>query len=266
MNFFTGFLIGVVSLIPGISGGTVLVLMKKFEYLTEVITNFKDKKNKLILLSVILGIFLGAITFSRIIELLFYFIPSETLIFFSGLVLFQVPYLIKENKIKLQKNFFLLGLIIIFSLNFIPIESSKVITEFPKLNFIFLIFFLLSGAIDGFFTIIPGISGSLIMMILGPYYLYKSFLAHLSFKTLHFIIPLFFYFIGDLLGFYFGSKVSHHFLKKAPNAFMNLILGMVLGSILVLIPTPILETLPLLKYSLALTLSYLAIYLLNKIT
>lgn len=81
MNFFTGFLIGVVSLIPGISGGTVLVLMKKFNYLTEIITNFKDKKNKMILFRVILGIFLGAITFSRIIELLFYFIPNETLIF-----------------------------------------------------------------------------------------------------------------------------------------------------------------------------------------
>ncbi len=90
MNFFTGFLIGIVSLIPGISGGTILVLMKKFNYLTEIITNFKDKKNKMILFTVILGIFLGAITFSRIIELLFYFIPNETLIFFSGLVLFQV--------------------------------------------------------------------------------------------------------------------------------------------------------------------------------
>ncbi|MCI9280367.1 MAG: DUF368 domain-containing protein [Bacilli bacterium] len=266
MNFFTGFLIGVVSLIPGISGGTVLVLMKKFNYLTEIITNFKDKKNKMILFRVILGIFLGAITFSRIIELLFYFIPNETLIFFSGLVLFQVPYLIKENKIKLQKNFFLLGLIIIFALNFIPVESTKVITEFPKINLIFLILFMFSGTIDGFFTIIPGISGSLIMMILGPYYLYKSFLAHLSIKTFYFILPLFFYFIGDLLGFYFGSKVSHHFLKKAPNAFMNLILGMVIGSIIVLIPTPILKTLPLLKYSLALTLSYLSIYLINKIS
>lgn len=266
MNFFTGFLIGVVSLIPGISGGTVLVLMKKFNYITEMITNFKDKKNKMILFTVILGIFLGAITFSRIIELLFYFIPNETLIFFSGLVLFQVPYLIKENKIKLQKNFFLLGLIIIFALNFIPVESTKIITEFPKINLIFLILFMFSGTIDGFFTIIPGISGSLIMMILGPYYLYKSFLAHLSIKTFYFILPLFFYFIGDLLGFYFGSKVSHHFLKKAPNAFMNLILGMVIGSIIVLIPTPILKTLPLLKYSLALTLSYLSIYLINKIS
>ncbi len=54
MNFFTGFLIGVVSLIPGISGGTVLVLMKKFNYLTEIITNFKDKKNKMILFTFIL--------------------------------------------------------------------------------------------------------------------------------------------------------------------------------------------------------------------
>ena len=44
MIFFTGFLIGVVSLIPGISGGTMLVLTKKYEEITEAITHFKLKK------------------------------------------------------------------------------------------------------------------------------------------------------------------------------------------------------------------------------
>ena len=149
MNFFTGFLIGVTSLIPGISSGTILVLIKKFDYLTNVITNIKSKKNRSILLSVIIGIFFGALTFSRIIELLFYFIPNETLIFISGLVLFQVPHLIKTEKIKPQKPYLLLGLIFIFTLNLFPNDPSKVIIDFPSLTFIFLIFFTLAGLTDG---------------------------------------------------------------------------------------------------------------------
>ena len=102
MNFFTGFLIGVVSLIPGISGGTILVLMHKYEEITKAITHFRERKNRMILFFLVLGIFLGTITFARIIEFLFYFIPNATLILFSGFVLFNLPSFIKTEKIKIR--------------------------------------------------------------------------------------------------------------------------------------------------------------------
>lgn len=265
MNLFTGFLIGVASLIPGISSGTILVLINKYEYITNLIVNFKNQKNFFILTTIILGIFLGAITFSRIIELLFYFLPTETLTFFSGLVLFQVPHLIKTEEIKFQKSAFLFGLIFLLIIGLIPHDTDKVITSFPPLTFSFLILFMGSGLLDGFFTIIPGISGSLMMMILGPYFLYKSYLANLNFQTLSYLIPLLFYFIGDLFGFFLGSIVSKYFLKKKKRSFLNFIMGMIIGSILIILPLPNNNTLSLLKYLLSLVFSYLTIYLLNKI-
>ena len=263
MIFFTGFLIGVVSLIPGISGGTILVLMKKYEQVSLAITNFKKKENKILLFFLVLGIFLGTITFARIIELLFYFAPNSTLILFSGLVLFSVPDLIKAEKIKPNLFWFGLGICIICFLTCISGESVTVITDYPKITFLFLILFSLFGMIDGFFTILPGISGSMMMMILGPYFLYKSYLANLNFQNILFCVPLLCYFLGDMCGFYLGSKVSLYFLKKHRKKFMSLVFGMIIMSAIAILPISSLQMDKILIYAIVLLISFLICQILN---
>lgn len=263
MNFFTGFLIGVVSLIPGISGGTVLVLMKKYEEITQAITHFRSKKNLAILFSLIIGIFLGTITFARIIELMFYFIPDITMLLFSGFVLFNIPTFIKSEQIKTNPFWFIVGVFLIFILSFCSQNSSVVIVEYPSITLFFLLFFCFCGAIDGFFTILPGVSGSMVMMILGPYFLYKSFLANLSFQNILYILPLFFYFVGDALGFYLGSKVSLFFLKKYRKPFLSLVLGMVMMSAIIILPAPEYQLYSIIRYIFVLFLSYLICNILN---
>lgn len=257
MIFFTGFLIGVVSLIPGISGGTILVIMKKYQEVANAITNFKKKENIILLGKLILGIILGTITFARIIELMFYFIPTSTIILFSGFIIFQLPSLIKEEKIKPSFFWTLLGAIFIFFLSSFHVDTPSVIINYPQINLLFLISFAFCGAIDGFFTIIPGVSGSMIMMILGPYFLYKSFLANLNLQNWHFLFPLLFYFIGDGFGFYLGSKLSLFFLKKRHQQFMNFILGMIIASIIVLLPTPEFKCKSMITFAIPLCISYI---------
>lgn len=263
MNFFTGFLIGVVSLIPGISGGTILVLMKKYDTIAHAITHFRQKENALILFFLILGIILGTITFAKIIELLFYFVPDSTMILFSGFVLFNIPNLIKEEKIKPNIFWLCLGFTLIFLLSCLNNHSTPITLHYPQINILFLIYFTFCGAIDGFFTILPGISGSMIMMILGPYYLYKSFLAHLSINSLIFLLPLLFYFIGDVFGFFIGSKFSLYFLKKHRKKFMSLILGMVCMSAIIILPIPTWQFKSILLYIIPLLISYLICQLIN---
>ena len=90
--------------------------------------------------------------------------------------------------------------------------------------------------LDGFITILPGISGSMVMMILGPYYLYKSFLAKLNFHNLIYILPLGLYLIGDLIGIYLGSLFANKMLSKHRNEFVSTILGMMFTSTIILIP------------------------------
>lgn len=265
MIFFTGFLVGVVSLIPGISGGTILVLMKKYEIISSAISNFKQKENRKLLFTLVLGIFLGTLTFARIIELFFYFAPNCTLILFSGFVLFSIPDLMKSEKIKPNFFWLFLGALVIYILSIFSISSAPVILEYPKITFLFLLFFAFCGLLDGFFTILPGISGSMVMMILGPYFLYKSYLANLSFSNIVFIIPLFCYFLGDAIGFFVGSKVSLYFLKHVRKIFMSFVLGMVLMSALILLPIHTLTIQNILLYSIVLLISFIISQILNLI-
>lgn len=265
MIFFTGFLIGVVSLIPGISGGTILVLMKKYEEVSCAISNFKQKENKIMLFFLVLGIILGTITFARIIELCFYFAPNCMFILFSGFILFSIPDFIKTEKIKPNLFWFILGTMIIYFLSMFSTATNPVVLEYPKITFLFLIFFSLSGMIDGFFTILPGVSGSMVMMILGPYFLYKSYLANLSLQNLVFLIPLLCYFLGDIFGFYLGSKVSLYFLKKHRKVFMSFVLGMVLMSALLLLSISNLSLHHLLLYGIMFLISFIICQFLNLI-
>ncbi len=261
MYIKTGFLIGLTSLIPGISGGTILVLLGNYNDIFSCIADFKNNYKNL--LKIILGIILGAVLFSRIIELLFYYLPNGTLIVFSSLIILSLPKLIKQENFKINIFFFLLGAFLIYFLEIITGEFSLLEPAF-SLNIIFLITFLIYGAIDGFFTIIPGISGSMIMMILGPYFLYNFFLANLSFTNLIYIIPLLFYFIGDMIGLFLGSKVSLFCLKKIPNIFMSIILGMVLISSIILIPKLEFSNLNILKYLLFFTIGLILYKITNQ--
>ena len=256
MNFWTGFLVGIASLIPGISGGTILMVTKRYEMISMAISNFSKKENKVILLWLVIGIISGAIVFARIMEMLFYFVPEMTMTFVSGLVLFSIPNFINEEKIKPKMLWFSLGFMVIYGLAMISHNSQLVIKEMPKITVLFLIWFSFCGMIDGFLTILPGISGSMVMMILGPYFLYKSFLANLNLEHLIFVIPLLCYFIGDILGFYLGSKVSIYFLNKKRLNFLSFILGMVIMSVIVILPPLKLELNYLILYLLTLFFSY----------
>lgn len=257
MLFFTGFLVGVASLIPGISGGTILMVTKKYDLITNAISNYYKKENIFLLGTLIIGIILGTLTFAKIIELLFYFIPSGTMIIFSCFVLFHLPNLVKEEKEKPNFKWVVVGILIILILASFSNESDKVILNYPNINICFLIYFAFCGCIDGFFTIIPGISGSMVMMILGPYFLYKSFLANLSFNNIIFLLPLLFYFIGDIFGFLLGSKFSVYFINKDRKKFFSIIIGMIFMSVLVLLPAPDFTSTGILSYLFFILISYL---------
>lgn len=231
-NFIMGLIIGITSLIPGISAGTIIYVSNEFDYITNIITNFKRNIKSIFLL--LLGIIIGVIIFSKIVEFMFTYIPFETIYLFIGFLLFNFKETLKTHK-NLHIIYISIGILLIYILSFFSISTEPVITSYPKLTPFFLLLFALSGCLDGFLTITPGISGSMVMMILGPYYLYKSYLANIT-KNPIFIIPLLCYLIGDIIGIYLGSRISIYLLKRHQKIFSNIIIGMVLISIILLIP------------------------------
>ena len=266
MSFFiTGLLVGIVSLIPGISGGTIILLRNQYEEISQIISHYQKNKKQIFYL--ISGVIIGAIFFAKVVELLFQYLPTETIMLFFGFLLFSTPQLIHKEK----KNINLLGLIIgalIVFLIFLNIPASDpIITNYPQLTISFLILFALSGCLDGFITILPGISGSMVLMLLGPYYLYKSYLANLSLSNISFLIPLTIYFISDLIGIFIGSKLSIYFLQKHHNLFISIIIGFVVASLIILIPFSAFNNLnTILTSIISLIISYITIEFINFFT
>lgn len=231
-NYILGFIIGITSLIPGISAGTIIYLTSDCANTWDIIKDFKH--NILNIIKILLGIILGVLIFSKIIEYLFIYFPYETMYLFIGFLLFNLKNSFIKTK-NLNIFFLIFGALIIYFLSMLSFDNEIVYTTFPSLSLIFLITFSLSGFIDGFLTITPGISGSMMMMLLGPYYLYKSYLANFTFSKI-IVIPLLCYFTFDILGFYFGARFSSYMLKNFEKNFQSFILGMMLASIIILIP------------------------------
>lgn len=231
-NYLLGFIIGITSLIPGISAGTIIYLTSDSLTIWEIIKDFKH--NILNIIKILFGIILGVLIFSKIIEYLFIYFPYETIYLFIGFLLLNLKNSFEKTN-KINVFFFIFGSLIIYFLYMVSPSNELVYTTFPSLSFIFLLIFSLSGFLDGFLTITPGISGSMVMMILGPYYLYKSYLANLIFSKI-IVIPLLCYFIFDFLGFYFGARFSSYMMRKFEKKFVSFILGMMLASIIILIP------------------------------
>lgn len=84
--------------------------------------------------------------------------------------------------------------------------------------------------------LLPGVSGSMVLLILGQYYLFKSYLANVTSFQLDILIPLGFMGIGILLGIVASAKITGFCLKKNRVATLSFILGLIVASSVVLIP------------------------------
>ena len=110
--FLKGIIIGIANIMPGVSGGTLAVIMGVYDKLTEAIGNFPTapvkKKIEYIkfLLQIGSGAAIGIILFARVIEFCFTNYPRATAGGFSLLILPSIPYIIKGEDKKDKKNIF----------------------------------------------------------------------------------------------------------------------------------------------------------------
>ena len=140
-KFIIGFFVGAVSLIPGISGGTILFITKEFENFTCSLISKKNKKIIKYLLVFISGIISGALICAKIIELLFKIIPYDLLFIFSILLLVSIFSLYNEEKNNVKFKWLLTGSIIILLLATLTPETPYTYDFLPKITILFLLFF-----------------------------------------------------------------------------------------------------------------------------
>lgn len=229
-NFLKGMVIGIANIIPGVSGGTMAVVLDIYDNLISSISDFlKDwKKNLRFLLPIVLGAGSGILLFSKLLKNLLDNYPIPTSFFFIGLIVGSIPLIAKKaNETKFKKvNLipFFITFIFLVSLSIIapPEMNETIIRELSVGAFIKL---TLAGAIGAGAMIMPGISGSFILLLIG---LYTTTITAVAEFNVPILIPIG---IGVLLGLVFITKLIDKLLKKYPGPTYFGILGLVIGSI-----------------------------------
>ncbi len=229
-----GIIIGTVNIIPGVSGGTMAVILNLFDRIIEAISGLKQnfKKNILFLLFLGAGALFGILAFTWLISWCLLNYPLATNFFFIGLILGSVPMILKRATADRFKPYQIIPCVIafgvmIFTMFFAPNTTGiTVITQLTLLNFIWL---LLVAVLASACMIIPGISGSFVMLLLGTY---PSVTAAIRDFNVPVLIPIL---IGFVIGLFGGAKLIRLLLDRYPQATYFTIFGLILGSVPILL-------------------------------
>lgn len=245
-NIIAGITVGIANVIPGVSGGTMMVILGIFEKMMEVIARITKPQNPhlksdlLFLAQVLAGVGLGVVGFAKILEFLFFSYPTPTIWWFIGLITCSIP-LYLNTEMKGKKFFlpaFLAGLALIFGLEFFNPGSTEVETNvvFPMVTITHLAMMFVVGIIGGASMLMPGVSGSLVLLIIGQYYLFKSYIANVTSFQLDVLVSLGFIGVGVLVGIFGSSKLCAYLIEKHEHGFLSFILGLICGSAVILVP------------------------------
>lgn len=167
-----GSLLGVANIMPGVSGGTLAISMGIYDKIIYAVTHLrKDLKNSIRILAPIgVGVLLGFIGLSYVIRWLFMFYPLQTNLLFIGLVLGGLPEIVKSIRGERITGIRLLICLIFFSLvSILPLLNISGKEAAMDLSFVTGAKMFGIGIISAATMVVPGVSGSMILLILGYY-------------------------------------------------------------------------------------------------
>lgn len=229
--FIKGLIIGIGKIIPGVSGAVLAIILKVYDKGIDSIVNiFSDlKKNILFLLNIGFGILVGIILFSNVISYTLDNYYVITMLFFVGLIVGGVPSILKEVD-KSDYKYTVIVVILFTLISLFNVNNNYVI----KNNFIDYIIFFIGGIIETCGTVIPGLSSTAMLLILGIYNIIIESISNISSFDFDYkvLIPFSLGIIGSLI---FVSNFISNLLKKHKEKTYSVILGLVLSSIIVLI-------------------------------
>lgn len=230
-----GFIMGIANIIPGVSGGTIALILGIYEKFIHSINNlFKDLKNNIkFLLPILIGIVISILTMSNIIDYSYKNFAIATTLFFMGLITGGVPMLYSKVKNKKKSKLNILIMVLTFSFVIFMAFANKIFDyqtiSFANMNILSYIILLIVGMIASATMIIPGVSGSLVLMLLGYYYPIIELIKNIF--NIQNIIILMVFGIGVLLGIILISKLIEYLFKKHETNTYYGVLGFIYASI-----------------------------------
>lgn len=239
-----GFIMGIANIIPGVSGGTLALTMGIYENFIGAISHFFSnlKENIKFLLPIFIGIGLSLLTMSNVITASFDKYPIPTTLFFMGLVIGGIPMLfskIKGTK-EVKKPISYVILFLTFLLVMVLAFSKEIFggtlgnADFSNLNILGYLNLTLIGTIAAATMVIPGVSGSLVLMLLGYYFPIVNVIKELT----HFnnigsnILIAGFFGVGVLIGIVLIAKLIEWLLAKFEIFTYFGVIGFIIASVL----------------------------------
>lgn len=249
LDFFHGFCMALADSVPGVSGGTVAFILGFYEAFLNAIHGLfgrdgTTRKNALFYLAKlglgwVVGFGSSVLLLAQLFESHIYLLSS----LFLGLTLASIPFVVKEEKEAIFKTkswpFALIGAVLVFGLTFF--RNTSIISgaiDFAALAPFQYGYLFLSGALAITAMVLPGMSGSTLLLILGVYLptvkAVHSFL-HLDLSVVPGLAVLCF---GILFGAAFSVRFIRSALQKHRSQTLWLILGLLLGSLVAIIMGP----------------------------
>ena len=235
INMLKGAAIGVAMIIPGVSGGTLAVLLNIYEGIINAISNLrKDFKNSFkYLLPIVLGLVLSFCAMYFPLKYALKYIPIQTISLFAGLMLGSIPSLFKDSLNNgFKKVDFVAGLltfILVVGICFIPnMGDVDLSINMPTYGYVLLV---LMGILASCALVVPGISGSMLMLIFGYYEPVLNTISELKNNFSHSLLVLACVGLGILFGFFVVAKLMNFLLSKYKRVTYWAIVGFVIGSI-----------------------------------
>lgn len=237
-----GMAVGIANIIPGVSGGTMMVAMGLYDKLIHSITHLKSEfKNSLkLLIPIFAGAGIAVIVLSRIFEYLLANHPIPTNFAFCGLIAGSLPFIFK----KVEGKKITIGKIIPFLIFFAVVILMAVMGEtsgadadvsFGVMNIIKL---LCVGIIAAATMVVPGVSGSMMLMLLGYYNVILATINDFIDALLVFdfaaimvaagvLLP---FGIGVIIGIFLIAKLIEFIFLKAETYAYFAIIGLIMAS------------------------------------
>ena len=241
-----GLLMGTVDVIRGVSGGTIALVTGIYARFIAALANINLVALRLVLtrqwreawshtdagflLLLAFGMFLGAISFSHVVGYSLLHFPHLVWALFFGLILQSTFLLLSkvEQWSLLKILFFMLGFIIVVGLGFLEQRHT---TELATPYAMFL-----PGMIATSVMILPGISGSFVLVVMGKYETLITALNNLDFMVLGV------FFLGNLVGMLLAVRIVRWLFQRMPYATYAFLCGLMLGSLPILWPWKISES------------------------
>ena len=235
-NLYRGALMGASDIVPGVSGGTIAVVLGIYQRLIEGINGIftrEWKKHLAFLAPLGVGVLTAVYFFSGIIKWLLNNYPHQLIFAFLGLIAGVIPFLWRQADGSRQfqgSHYLTLLLAAIFVGSMVVFrgdESITPMTEFEGMDYLML---FLSGWLASSAMILPGISGSFLLLLIG---MYKTFTHSIENLVIEALIPLG---LGIVLGLLIMSRIIRVLFDRFYFHMYALIKGLVIGALVVIYP------------------------------